>query len=413
MSSWCTIESDPGVFTELIESFGTRDVQVEELYDLDPESLLRLESPIYGLIFLFKWTSDHGSESKDADTATATAKQSDAETQMQVDTDAAIHQSMSDATSNNSVAASPAQPPQQRLFFARQMINNACATQAILNILLNTQSSQVELGAELQNFRDFTIDLPADVRGLALGESDTIRRCHNSFRRPESFVFEESKDKSSSGDDDDVFHFVSYVHVANAVWELDGLREEPQCIRKQCSPQEWHAAALGAIQAKIARYATKEIRFNLMAVVKNRVKVYEQQIEELKQQKTQLESSDASATTDKSSTATATTLAELTLQLNDAQQSCDEEKSKRAKWHLENERRRFNYVPFIFQTLKLLAEKNKLGALVEKAAKASAERTARTRDRQQKQAELEKQEKATKAQPSTAAASPSKQQPAK
>ena len=56
--NWCTIESDPGLFTELISSVGIKGVKVEELYDLEslgePQAAGIDAKETYGLIFLFK-----------------------------------------------------------------------------------------------------------------------------------------------------------------------------------------------------------------------------------------------------------------------------------------------------------------------------------------------------------------------
>lgn len=69
------------------------------------------------------------------------------------------------------------------------MINNACATQAILSVLLNCKHADISLGPNLEEFKNFCQSFDSNMRGLALSNSDVIREVHNSFSRYLLYIF--------------------------------------------------------------------------------------------------------------------------------------------------------------------------------------------------------------------------------
>ncbi|CAB3988962.1 Ubiquitin carboxyl-terminal hydrolase isozyme L5, partial [Paramuricea clavata] len=237
---WCLIESDPGVFTELIRGFGCTGLQVEELYSLDESSFESLR-PVHGLIFLFKW--------KAGDEPSGPIVQ--------------------DSRLDN-------------IFFAKQVINNACATQAILSIILNTNHQDVDLGPILTEFKDFSASFDANLKGLTLTNSNPIRQVHNSFSRQQIFEIDGPAKK-----DEDVFHFIAYVPINNRLYELDGLREGPIDLGP-CSADSWLNEVKPVIERRIQKYSSEEIHFNLMAVVADRKQAFLKEIEALNHQKRQL-----------------------------------------------------------------------------------------------------------------------------
>eukprot|EP00744_Colponema_vietnamica_P006088 GILI01008866.1.p1 GENE.GILI01008866.1~~GILI01008866.1.p1 ORF type:complete len:384 (-),score=72.26 GILI01008866.1:256-1311(-) len=341
---WCTIESDPGVFTELIQNMGVKGVQVEELWSLEDSDFEPLK-PVHGLIFLFKWSP----EVKDT------------------------------------------RPPMEYydpdLFFANQVINNACATQAIISILLN--SPNVDVGPELESFKSFTKDFDPQFRGLALSNSEVIRTAHNSFARPEPFVFSAPKEADEK---DDVYHFIAYIPFKGKLLELDGLKPGPICLG-DCTSENWLSVVRPEIYKRMEMYSQSEIRFNLLAICQNRSESILKSLQLLRVRsslvKVKMLSLGASVTLDsdvgdmdvEDNDTLPTSLPELETELLRCQEQANQltmelqqEQEKFKRWKSENVRRRHNYIPFIVDLLSMLASKGHLPQLVENAKRKQAEK---------------------------------------
>jgi ubiquitin carboxyl-terminal hydrolase L5 len=249
---------------------------------LDAEALRKI-APVYGVIFLFKYPTGEKANSD------GTAKDG------QYDYAAA-----------------------ENLFFAAQTIQNACGTQALLSVLLN-KDAEIDVGTTLRGFKEFTGGLPPDIRGEALSNSELIRDVHNSFAKSSPFVDETQR---MATEDEDVYHFIAYTPINGVLYELDGLQPAP-ISHGPSTFEEFPEKVIPVLQRRIERYPATEIRFNLLAMVRDlRIRARE---------------------------------------LGD-QETLYEEGRKRNEWKLENALRRHNFVGFAGEVLKVvIADKLKQG----------------------------------------------------
>jgi ubiquitin carboxyl-terminal hydrolase L5 len=161
--------------------------------------------------------------------------------------------------------------------------------------------------------------LPPEYRGEALSNSELIRDVHNSFAKSSPFV-DETQRQPDEGED--AFHFIAYSSIDGTLYELDGLQPAP-ISHGACSRDEFPAKVMDVLQRRIARYDAAEIRFNLLAMVRDlRVRARE---------------------------------------IGDFQLLAREER-KRRDWQFENALRRHNFVGFAGEVLKgVVAAKLKEG----------------------------------------------------
>uniref|UniRef100_A0A8C5QEZ2 Ubiquitin carboxyl-terminal hydrolase n=1 Tax=Leptobrachium leishanense TaxID=445787 RepID=A0A8C5QEZ2_9ANUR len=237
-----------GLFTLLVEDFGVKGVQVEEIYDLQS----KCPGPVYGFIFLFKWIEERRSRRKVSTLLDDTSV-------------------MEDEVVNN-------------MFFAHQLIPNSCATHALLSVLLNC--SGVHLGPTLSRIKDFTKGFSPESKGYAIGNAPELAKAHNSHARPEPRHLPEKQNGISAVRTMEAFHFVSYVPIKGRLFELDGLKVYPIDHGPWAEDEEWTDKARRVIMERIGLATAGEpyhdIRFNLMAVVPDRRLKYESKLHILK-----------------------------------------------------------------------------------------------------------------------------------
>ena len=254
---WKELESDPGVFSLLIEDYGVRGVKVEEVYDITR----KMETKVYGFVFLFRYVLGDRRARK-------AARDLVAEDTYVFDTDMV-----------------------NDMFFAHQIINNSCATHALLSVLLNCED--IDLGSNLTRLKKFSKGLNPESKGLAISNMLELSRAHNKHAKPSQLMASPmistrrgSVMSSAHALLPETYHFVSFVPINGRLIELDGLKELPIDHGPWGEMEEWTDLFQRTVSERLAR--SLDCLFNLMAVVPDPIPEISDRLKSLQQKQDQL-----------------------------------------------------------------------------------------------------------------------------
>ena len=313
MEEWFPIENSPEVFTQLINNLGVKGVHVEEILSFD--SLENSNNPIYGLIFISKYIKNI------------------------IETPNIISNYDKD------------------LFFSKQLLENQNATQALLSIILNNED-KIEIGQNLKEIKLNMNGMDYIKKGIFLSNCEILKKEHNKFKILET---------NSNDEDDDIYHFVTFIHFKNAIYEIDGLREGPILIEENIEFKNWISKVIPYLKEKINLFSNNEIKFNLMALTPDKLELLKTNKESLLTQKNFIEEKlkgNEEISKEKifeelngmNKEQLEKKLEKIETEINDCNNGINIEKMKINKYKEEKERRQFNYNPLIFELLKIMGE---------------------------------------------------------
>ena len=315
MEEWYPIENNPSILTQLIKNIGVKGIQVEEILSL--ESLENLNTPIYGLIFLSKYIE------------------------------------------NKSYTPNILSTWDKDLFFSKQIIENVNAIQSLLEIIFNNDD-KIDLSPDLKELKLSMNEMNPITKGLTITNCEKIKNEQNKLI---------SLTNDLNKNDEDVYHFVTIINFKKNVYELDGLQEGPILLEQDVEFNNWTKKIKNILIEKINFFSNNEIKFNLFVLIpdkleqlnnnKNILISKKNYIEEKIKGNTDIENDnnyeelkglDKGLLEEK--------IKKIELEINECNNAINIEKMKNNKYKEENERRQFNYTPFILEILKIMGENN-------------------------------------------------------
>lgn len=85
--------------------------------------------------------------------------------------------------------------------------------------------SNLPSGQQLRELLSFASELDPQTRGLVITSADWLREAHNSLSPPNTFSLDGLG--LSSKKSEEAYHFIVYLPLMGALYELDGLKAHP------------------------------------------------------------------------------------------------------------------------------------------------------------------------------------------
>lgn len=227
------LESNPEVFTELINRLGVTDLQFQDVFSLDdPDLLAMVPRPALALILVFPTSETYEKQIAD-----------------------------DESTRPEYTGGGPGED----VVWFKQTIRNACGLYGILHAVSNGKArSFIKPGSSFENLLTTCVPLDPHGRALALENSNDLETAHaDAAKQGDSPV--------PTAEDEVEFHYVCFVqsNKNGHLYEMDGGKKGP-VDRGHVLDEDGDVLGQGGlnlVKEFIQREKGKNLNFSLMALV--------------------------------------------------------------------------------------------------------------------------------------------------